>query len=167
MDACKNACGMSAEANRHWLVNPTEISSPLVCYNREIKCVVDDSRPCQSLRFVSQARGDTYAADHVLNEIGTNNVAAYAAICFERMLEMEQELEGDVFVIYRSYNGATLLYEVQAEIARRLCDLPKNIVPIPCIREKDFADKSVPGLKAMLGRGQDHATNYREIGLCL
>eukprot|EP00971_Amphidinium_carterae_P301109 5982710-Amphidinium_carterae.1 len=36
---------------------------------------------------------------------------------------------------------------VEAEIARRLYDLPDNFAPIPRIKEKAFAGKSIPGLK--------------------
>mmetsp|Transcript_4418 Transcript_4418/g.7623 ORF Transcript_4418/g.7623 Transcript_4418/m.7623 type:complete len:475 (-) Transcript_4418:140-1564(-) len=131
----------------------------------EIKCVVQDSIPCQSLRSIA---GKTpSAAEQILNEIGTDNVAAYAAICFERMLEREQELEGEFFVFYHSYNAAALMYEVQAELARMLYDLPDGFAPLPRIKEKDFAGKNAAGLKAMLSRRgvQDHDPGYRLVGL--
>ena len=54
------------------------------------------------------------AAETILRNVGTDNTAAFAAVCFERMMQREQEMDDDFCVFYHHYNSASLLYEVQA-----------------------------------------------------
>jgi hypothetical protein len=124
----------------------------------EIRCVVDESRPCQSLRNNMKD-----PADRVMREVGDDNTAAFAAICFEQMLQREQELEGEFCVFYHAYNGAALMYEVQAEIARCAYGLDDSFSPLPRLFCNQFTDVTVGKLKNMLRdrRTSDHDTRFR------
>eukprot|EP00971_Amphidinium_carterae_P300198 5964624-Amphidinium_carterae.1 len=56
-----------------------------------IKCKVNQSKPCQSLRtLIGQKRP---ASQLILETIGADDISDYTAICFQRMLEREQEFE--------------------------------------------------------------------------
>eukprot|EP00746_Dinoflagellata_sp_MGD_P163004 gnl/MRDRNA2_/MRDRNA2_90826_c0_seq1.p1 gnl/MRDRNA2_/MRDRNA2_90826_c0~~gnl/MRDRNA2_/MRDRNA2_90826_c0_seq1.p1 ORF type:complete len:622 (+),score=146.99 gnl/MRDRNA2_/MRDRNA2_90826_c0_seq1:194-1867(+) len=124
----------------------------------EIRCVVDTSRPCQSLR--SNIKDP---AERIMKEVGDDNTAAFAAICFEQMLQREQELEGKFCVFYHAYNGAALMYEVQAEIARCAFGLDDSFAPLPRIFHNQFTDVTVGKLRSMLAdrRTSDHDTRFR------
>mmetsp|Transcript_18724 Transcript_18724/g.41774 ORF Transcript_18724/g.41774 Transcript_18724/m.41774 type:complete len:522 (-) Transcript_18724:155-1720(-) len=150
-------------------INKTIVNEKGVAIKRskngwDIKCKVDQSKPCQSLRTLIGQK--TPASQLILDTIGADDISAYAAICFERMLEREQELEGEFCVFYHSYNAAAVLYEVQAEIARRVWDLPDSFAPIPRVKAKDFIGKTIPGLKAVAqSKVGDHDPGYRLCGL--
>merc|ERR1712100_347929 len=58
----------------------------------EIKCAVDTSKRCQSLRTDLPGGYSGSFADTVLRRVGTDNTAAFAAVCFEQMIQREQEL---------------------------------------------------------------------------
>lgn len=130
----------------------------------EIKCIVDPTRACQSLRTLDTP---TQAASKVLQAVGTDNTAAFASICFEQMLQREQELEGEYCVFYHSYNGAALLYEVQAEIARAAFGLRGNFSPLPRIQSGMFAGVTLDGLRKSFNAmsGQDHNPEFRAVAI--
>jgi len=142
----------------------------------EIKCLVDSSRPCQSLRSLQDT---SLAARRILREVGTDNTAAFASVCFEHMLMREQELEEHFCVFYHSYNGAALLYEVQAEIARFAFGLPDDFAPLPRVDSRPFKHASVEGLMASFSadggssaaaavgnmQGQDHDPRFRALAI--
>lgn len=128
----------------------------------EIKCNVDTERPCQSMR--TKLRGGK-PDDQIMSAVGTDNTAAFAAACFENMLQREQELEGKFCVFYHSYNGAALLYEVQTEIARAAFDLPDNQAPLPRIQSGAFEGISLGDLRNSYGAGQDHDPTFRALAI--
>lgn len=134
----------------------------------EIKCVIDVLRPCQSLRSLYWGR--QLAADPaslVLQHVGQDNTAAFAAVCFEQMIQREQDLEGDFCVFYHSYNGAALLYETQAVIARCAFGLADDFAPLPRLLIHRFKDSSLRALKEAFGTmtGQDHDPRFRELAI--
>jgi len=130
----------------------------------EIKCVVDTLKPCQSLRSIPAPE---QASEFVMQGVGQDNIAAYAAICFERMIEREQELEDKFCVFYHSYNGAALLYEVQAEVMRVAFDLPQNSAPIPRVKARDFHGATITKLKDAMASAsnRDHDPAFRALGI--
>merc|ERR1719380_251191 len=99
-------------------------------------------------------------AERIMKEVGDDNTAAFAAICFEQMLQREQELEGEFCVFYHAYNNASLMYEVQAEIARCAFGLDDSFAPLPRLFCSQFAGVSISSLRNMLKQGQtsDHDT---------
>lgn len=124
----------------------------------EIRCVVDKSRPCQSMRS-----NIAEPAERIMKEVGDDNTAAFAAICFEQMLQREQDLEGEFCVFYHAYNGAALMYEVQAEIARCAYGLDDSFAPLPRLFCNQFTGVTVSMLRNMLANRQtsDHDTRFR------
>jgi len=128
----------------------------------EIKCEIDDARPCQSFRTPGYKFGET-----VLERVGTDNTAAFAAVCFEQMLQREQELEGEFCVFYHSYNAASLIYEVEAEIARYAFGLGDKFAPLPRVIQKHFTGVSIEDLRN--SEGAKHADNlpcFRRLAIC-
>lgn len=94
----------------------------------------------------------------------------YAAYQFAAMLSREQELHKDFVCFYHSYSYAALLYEVQAELARRICKLPDDFAPVPRISMAPFTVcKSMHELRdwAKQNGGNDHDTSFRGVGLSL
>merc|ERR1740117_408858 len=83
------------------------------------------------------------------------------------MIKREQEMDKEFCVFYHSYNGASLLYEVQAELARCAFGLPDDFAPLPRVMQKDFTGASIPGLKASFKDmiGQDHNPQYRKLAI--
>lgn len=131
----------------------------------EISCRIDRSLPAQSLRSLTQ---DQDPAAIVIREVGSDNTAAFAAICFERMLQREQELEDNFCVFYHSYNDAALLYEVQAEIARCAYGLPDGFAPLPRVQSRHFlgSQASVGALKKVGSlSGRDHNPQFRALAI--
>ncbi|CAJ1461549.1 unnamed protein product [Effrenium voratum] len=137
----------------------------------EIKCQVDASRSCQSLRTLDSMRSlgpASKASQLVLREVGDDNTAAYAAVCFERMLQREQELDDKFCVFYHSYNGAALLYEIQAAIARQAFEL-EDMAPLPRVLLGHFQGARLENLKAAFSgttlQGQDHDPWFRSLAI--
>eukprot|EP00419_Tripos_fusus_P054588 CAMPEP_0172806666 /NCGR_PEP_ID=MMETSP1075-20121228/6499_1 /TAXON_ID=2916 /ORGANISM="Ceratium fusus, Strain PA161109" /LENGTH=346 /DNA_ID=CAMNT_0013645493 /DNA_START=194 /DNA_END=1234 /DNA_ORIENTATION=- len=99
--------------------------------------------------------------------VGEDNIAAYAAVCFEQMLQREQQLEHEFCVFYHSFNGAALLYEVQAEIARCAFGLPDQFAPLPRIFASHFHGVHIDQLKSCADSAsrRDHDPAFRALGL--
>lgn len=134
----------------------------------QIKCEVDISRTCQSLRTLcSQSKKVEEAAPTILRYVGDDNTAAFAAVCFERMIQREQEFDDRFCVFYHHYNGAALLYEVQTEIARYAFDLPDSFAPLPRVFLGHFKDCTLDRLKASFAacKGQDHDPWFRSLAI--
>eukprot|EP00746_Dinoflagellata_sp_MGD_P069738 gnl/MRDRNA2_/MRDRNA2_28542_c0_seq1.p1 gnl/MRDRNA2_/MRDRNA2_28542_c0~~gnl/MRDRNA2_/MRDRNA2_28542_c0_seq1.p1 ORF type:complete len:964 (+),score=188.05 gnl/MRDRNA2_/MRDRNA2_28542_c0_seq1:243-2894(+) len=94
----------------------------------------------------------------------------YAAYQFAAMLSREQELHKDFICFYHSYSYAALLYEVQAELARRICRLPDDFAPLPRVSMEPFnVCKSMSALRdwAQKQGGNDHESSFRGVGLSL
>lgn len=134
----------------------------------EIRCHVDYSRTCQSLRTLRSPQSKIEeAAKIILQHVGTDNTAAFAAACFERMVQREQEMDDDFCVFYHHYNGAALLYEVQAEIARYAFDLPDTFAPLPRVLLGHFTNATLEKLKLSYAaiKGQDHDPWFRSLAI--
>eukprot|EP00928_Gymnodinium_smaydae_P097207 TRINITY_DN8746_c0_g6_i1.p1 TRINITY_DN8746_c0_g6~~TRINITY_DN8746_c0_g6_i1.p1 ORF type:complete len:522 (+),score=73.61 TRINITY_DN8746_c0_g6_i1:72-1637(+) len=140
----------------------------------EISCSVDCSKPCQSLRSLMTSKGDKDPGKIVMDNVGSDDAASFASICFQQMLQKEQELEGEFCVFYHSYNCAALLYEVQSEIARYAFGLPDQDVgpppPFPRVRLSGFNQNSnaelLKQLKCIAGQGKkDHDPEFRKLAL--
>lgn len=136
----------------------------------EIRCHVDHSQTCQSLRTLqSQSKKTEDAADTILRHVGTDNTAAFAAVCFEKMMQREQEMDEGFCVFYHHYNGAALLYEVQAEIARYAFDLPDTFAPLPRVLLGHFANATLQHLQTSFAsaslQGQDHDPWFRSLAI--
>lgn len=144
----------------------TDLAGQRVCRTVdgwEIRCKVDTDRPCQSLR----TQGINNFAETVLEHVGTDNTAAFAAVCFEQMLQREQELEGEFCVFYHSYNSAGLIYEVEAEIARHAFGMDDKFAPLPRILQKDFTGVTIDDLRNSEGaKHQDCLPSYRKLAIC-
>lgn len=128
----------------------------------EIKCDVDVFRPCQSMRTKINGFAKT-----VLQHVGTDNTAAFAAVCFEQMLQREQELENDFCVFYHSYNAAALIYEVESEIARYAFGKDDKFPPLPRIIQKHFNGVTIDDLRNSEGaKHQDCLPEFRQLAIC-
>eukprot|EP00727_Mastigamoeba_balamuthi_P013645 m51a1_g8903 hypothetical protein (777) ;mRNA; f:740566-743243 len=126
---------------------------------------LDEERHAQSLvgkrldDAVEQIRADVAAF---------GEEAAFAVYCFQTMLEREQELGADYFVFYHSYSLAELLYEVQAELARAVYDLPDDFAPLPRLLHRPFHGK--PTLELLMEdfrhmSSQDHDPAFRALAI--
>jgi len=102
-----------------------------------------------------------------LDRCGTDNIAAYASVCFEQMILQEQELESEFCVFYHSYNAAALIYEIQAEIARYAFDMDDKFPPLPRILQRHFTGVSIQDLQ--FSEGANHADclpSFRKLAIC-
>eukprot|EP01105_Mastigella_eilhardi_P015374 TRINITY_DN3511_c0_g1_i6.p1 TRINITY_DN3511_c0_g1~~TRINITY_DN3511_c0_g1_i6.p1 ORF type:complete len:591 (+),score=130.17 TRINITY_DN3511_c0_g1_i6:364-2136(+) len=94
--------------------------------------------------------------------------AQFVAYCFQTMIEREQELYDNWYVFYHSYSFALLLYEVQAELARTMYELPEDFAPLPRLLHSPFHGK--PTLEMLMDEfksmhGQDHDPRFRALAI--
>eukprot|EP01105_Mastigella_eilhardi_P018210 TRINITY_DN420_c2_g1_i10.p1 TRINITY_DN420_c2_g1~~TRINITY_DN420_c2_g1_i10.p1 ORF type:complete len:429 (-),score=83.71 TRINITY_DN420_c2_g1_i10:1138-2424(-) len=98
--------------------------------------------PCQSLRNL---HADPVA---MLTSQLPPSDAQFCAYCFSTMVEREQQHCKDYCVFYHSYSLASLLYELQSEVAAILYGLPTDFPPLPRLLHAPFKGK--PTLKLLL-----------------
>mmetsp|Transcript_69993 Transcript_69993/g.182244 ORF Transcript_69993/g.182244 Transcript_69993/m.182244 type:complete len:535 (+) Transcript_69993:436-2040(+) len=91
--------------------------------------------------------------------------AHYAAFQFSTMLQREQELHQDFVCFYHSYSFASLLYEVHAEVARQIFDLPDSCPPLPRLSVPEGALTDLKSLQNIALLSQDHSAGFRALGL--
>jgi len=131
----------------------------------EIICRFDPKKgTCQSARSLKPGEEP---GQIVVSQVGTDNTAAYAATCFEHMLQREQEMEKTHVVFYHAYNTACLIYEVQAEVARQLYGLEDHAPPLPRILRTEFVGKSMKTLLNEFSKmqGRDHNPAFRALAI--
>jgi len=118
--------------------------------------------PSQSLR----GHTTVVCSDFIQNELSNSGPwAHYAAYQFAAMLRREQELHGEFVCFYHSYSFAALLYEVQAEVARRLYGLPTDFAPLPRVDMEPFMVCTSLEMLHDHGCKEDHETSFRGVGL--
>merc|ERR1719181_2432181 len=83
------------------------------------------------------------------------------------MIQREQELEGEFYVFYHSYNSAALIYEVESEIARYAFDKDEKFAPIPRIIQKHFTGVTIDDLRNSEGaKHADNLPSFRRLAIC-
>ena len=126
---------------------------------------LDLSVPSQSIR--GQTLDTIEGASAQIN--GEAGFVACANYCFRTMIEREQELHREWVSFYHSYNYAALLYEVQAEVARALFDLPDDSAPLMRLLKAPFRKRpTLAVLRADFASmaGQDHSPEFRALAIC-
>lgn len=127
--------------------------------------LIDFARPCQSLRGHDEA-----AVKRLSVRISgvDSEFLACADHCFSTMIHREQE-RPDHHVFYHSYSDAALVYEVQAEVARALYNLPDAFPPLTRLLRGPYrAVTSLSELQRLFStvHGTDHNLQYRSLVIC-
>ncbi|KAH3765424.1 E3 ubiquitin-protein ligase DTX3L [Pelomyxa schiedti] len=155
----ENVSGPDAPYDPSAVAKPVTGKSVVVTKNGVV-FRINKTAPCQSYIGLSGDPADLLTATLPAKD------AQFCAYCFSSMLEREQQYFSDYFVFYHSYSLASLLYELNSEIAAVLYGLPTDFPPLPRLLQAAFDEKPTMGLlmkdfKSMVGN--DHDPRFRAL----
>ncbi|KAH3744177.1 hypothetical protein Pelo_14436 [Pelomyxa schiedti] len=121
---------------------------------------INKKAPCQSFNAMN---GDPV---DLISSCLPGDSAQFCAYCFCTMIQREQKHFGDFYVFYHSYSLASILYELQSEIASVIYGMNSDFPPLPRLLHAPFRGKnSLSVLQSELGNGNDHNVSFRALAI--
>ncbi|KAH3744178.1 hypothetical protein Pelo_14437 [Pelomyxa schiedti] len=120
---------------------------------------INKKAPCQSFNAMN---GDPV---DLISSCLPGDSAQFCAYCFCTMIQREQKHFGDFYVFYHSYSLASILYELQSEIASVIYGMSSDFPPLPRLLHAPFRGKKNLSVLQSELHGSDHNVSFRALAI--